>query len=82
MLSLLIGFVGFSVDFLYYAPLMLIKEFGFDFYINGVLINISELITYFFTYYFITKLERRRLALWLFGLALACSFALLFLHKG
>lgn len=73
--------VIFAVDFLYYAPLILIDEFGFDFYANGVLINISELITYFVSYRYIDRFERKRLALWLFSIALVCSFALLFLHR-
>lgn len=80
MLTLQVGAVAFAVDFLYYGPLMLIEQFGFDFYLNGVLINLSELATYILTYFFITSIRRRQLALGLFGVALGCSFALLFLH--
>lgn len=40
-MSVHLGLVAFSVGFLYYAPVMLIDSFGFDFYLNGVLLNIS-----------------------------------------
>lgn len=81
MISILLGLVGFSVDFLYYAPLMLIDNFGFNFYLNGVIINLSEMITYFVSFFLITKLKRQKIALFLFAIALGCSFLLLFLHK-
>lgn len=60
---------------------MLLDEFGFNFYVNGILINCSELITYIFSYLRITKLKRKKLGLILFFIALICSFALIFLHK-
>lgn len=81
MVTILLGLVGFSVDFLYYAPLMLIDNFGFNFYLNGVIINLSELITYFVSFFLITKIKRKKIALILFAVALGCSLLLLFLHK-
>jgi hypothetical protein len=60
---------------------MLIDEFGFNFFLNGVLLNCSELITYVVSYFTIAKLRRRHLGLLLFSIALVCSFALVFLHK-
>lgn len=80
-MSICVGVVAFCVDFLYYAPVMLISEFGFDFYLNGVLINISELVTYVLTYIFISRIPRRQLALVMFTAALLCSFALVFLNE-
>lgn len=79
-MSVCVGVVAFCVDFLYYAPVMLISEFGFDFYLNGVLINISELATYVLTYFFIARIPRRQLAVAMFAGALLCSFALVFLN--
>lgn len=40
-LTLFVGLTIFAVDFLYYAPVMLIDEFGFNFFLNGVLLNCS-----------------------------------------
>ena len=80
-MSVHLGIVGFSVDFLYYAPVMLMDQFGFDFYLNGVLLNISELITYAVSYFLIDNIKRKKLALWMFTAGLACSIVLFFLHS-
>jgi len=71
----------FAVDFLYYGPVMLIDQFGFDFYVNGLIINFSELITYVVSFIFITGFKRRKINIILNSIALCCSFALVFLHK-
>jgi hypothetical protein len=60
---------------------MLLDEFGFDFYVNGVIINCSELISYIFSYYFIVGLRRKRSAIILYSIALGCSILLLFQHS-
>lgn len=59
---------------------MLINEFGFDFYMNGILINASELITYSYTYFYIEKIERRRYCLNLLFATFLCFFALVFVQ--
>ena len=46
--------IMFAVSFLYYAPFMIVGQFGLNFYMNGVLLDIAELITYFIT---VTSLE-------------------------
>lgn len=48
-----------TCNFLYLAPTMLFDQFGFDFYLNGVILNASELVTYIFSYIYITGLPRR-----------------------
>ncbi len=70
----------FSINFLYYAPLMLISQFGLDFYMNGVIVNLSDLVTYPFSYYFILTLKRRKFNIFASIAAFACSFALVFLY--
>ena len=69
-----------STVFLYYAPLMLINEFGFDFYINGVIINLSELVTYIFSYFAIPTMRRKRMNLTTSSISLVCSLILIFIH--
>jgi hypothetical protein len=80
-MSMHLGLVAFSVGFLYYAPVMLIDSFGFDFYLNGVLLNFSELVTYAVSFFLIGDLKRRKLAIWMFTAGLACSIVLFFLHS-
>ena len=65
---------------MYYAPAMLIDQFGFDFYLNGLIIFLSELITYFVGYCTIKKLKRKRINIIGSLVALICSFVLVFLH--
>lgn len=70
----------FAANILYNAPLMLIDEFGFDFYLNGVILNVSELITYFFTFVFITHIPRKTLNITTSAVSFVCSFLLIFIH--
>lgn len=70
----------FCINILYYAPLMLVDEFGFDFYLNGVLINLSDLLTYIFSYSMVTTLKRKKFNMLASAVSLACSFLLIFLH--
>ena len=66
----------FALNILYYAPAMLIDEFGFDFYLNGVIINVSELITYVVSYFVVTKIKRRKFNICGSVVVFATSFAL------
>lgn len=59
---------------------MLIDEFGFDFYLNGVILNVSELITYFFTFVYITRIPRKTLNITTSAVSFFCSFLLIFIH--
>jgi MFS family permease len=78
--TLLMMLLFVSVNILYYAPAMLIDQFGFDFYLNGLILNLSELGTYFLSYFTVTRLPRRTFNILGSGVALAASFALIFLH--
>lgn len=70
----------FCCSLLYYAPLMLIDEFGFDFYFNGILVNLSDLFTYAFGYFLVLKLKRKQFNIFASSIAILSSFALIFLH--
>lgn len=60
---------------------MLVDQFGFDFYLNSVILNGSELCTYFFSYFMITRLRRRPLNIVTSIVCLITSFCLIFLHS-
>ena len=77
-LSISLGLIFTCIAFLYYAPVMLVNEFGFDFYLNGVLVNGCELVTYFYTYFYIEKMERRWCCLAFLLGTLLCSTGLVF----
>ena len=80
--TIFICLVIFSIDFLYYGPVLLLDSFGFDFYLNGVILDFSEVITYFFGFFLITKIKRRLIGLVLFTISFICCASLIFLsHK-
>lgn len=59
---------------------MLVDQFGFDFYLNGVLVNLSDLATYFFSYTLVTRIKRRQFNMAASVVAFLSSFVLIFLH--
>jgi len=65
---------------LYYAPLLLVDSFGFNFYVNGIVVNVSELLTYFLSYFTIARIRRKLISQILFGLSALFCFILIFLH--
>lgn len=71
----------FCSSFLYFAPLIIVDEFGFDFYVNGVILNVSELVTLVISYFFITSLKRKMVNIITFTVALFSSFWLIFLNN-
>ena len=68
----------FACNFLYNAPLMLADQLGFDFYLNGIIINCSQLATYFFSVACITHLPRRGVNITTSVVSLVTSFMLIF----
>lgn len=71
----------FACNFLYFGHLMLVDSFGFDFYINGIMVNLAEVSTFFFNVTLIATLRRRKFALTVFIVSSMCSFVLIFLHN-
>lgn len=78
-----ITLIFFSVlsAILYFSPLTIVDQFGFNFYLNGVLLNISELMTYLVSFNIITQVRRKHLFSMCFVGAALCSFALIFLNR-
>lgn len=71
----------FCCNILYYIPQMLIDQIGFDFYLNGIVINCSDLTTYLFTFILITQVKRRPLMILSSLVSLITSFLLIFVKK-
>lgn len=66
---------------LYFAPLLIVNEFGFDFYINGIIANCSELAIYPFAVSFIKGASRKKLCKISLIIQLLCSLALTFINN-
>ena len=73
--------IWFSIGFLYYAPFILVNQFGFNFFLNGILLDISEVLTYLFTYFAITHIKRKKLIYTTLIVIFFCCFALIFIDK-
>jgi len=72
----------FAVSFIYYAPFLLVGQFGFNFFLNGILLDVAELLTYFLTVTLITSLKRKKLFLITASITLLSAFTLVFLDSG
>ena len=70
-----------TMAFEFYAPALIIDQFNWSIYGTGVVMGISELIAYPVCYWMITRIGRRVVAYWCFGIALVCSIILFFIWK-
>ena len=70
-----------SSSILFFMPLNLVTQFGFNFYLNGLIINLSELISFPFSLYFVRTLKRRTFVCRCLVVALIASFMLVFIDK-
>lgn len=69
----------FSISFLYFSLLILVNQFGFNFFVNGVILYTAELSTTLFSYFSITTLKRKQVLSLAVSLILLCSFILIFI---
>ena len=70
-----------TMAFEFYAPAMIIDQFGWSIYGTGVIMGLSELIAYPICYLMITRVGRRVTAYWCFAIALVCSGILYFIWE-
>jgi hypothetical protein len=78
-ITILLSIVFCIICISFYAPSLMLSEFDFDFFINGLAIGVSQLIAYVATFFIVERARRRLLANICFGVALACSGTLIFL---
>lgn len=71
----------FSSSILFFMPLNLVTQFGFNFYLNGLIINLSELISFPFSLYFVRTLKRRVFICRCLVVAFMASFILVFIDN-
>lgn len=79
--TIVLTFLFLFSSVLYFAPLTIVDQFGFDFFLNGIILNCSELLTYFLSLNVIVSLERKRLFFFNLVISLGCAVALIFLNK-
>lgn len=70
-----------TIIFEFYAPALMLDQFKLNIFINGLVVGVSEIISYPLCYYMITRIKRRFVAYGCFALTLACSVILIFVWK-
>jgi hypothetical protein len=69
----------FIIGFLFYAPALMLDQFNFNIFIDGLVVGFSEFVVYPIAYFAINKLPRKRAGVMFFALALVCSIVLIFI---
>lgn len=64
---------------LYYGPILIIDQFGFDIYTSQTTLNVADLLIYYPLMLAIDKVKRKRFASILFAISTVISVALIFL---
>ena len=66
---------------MYYGPVLIIADIGFDIYISSILIQASEMVCFIPSYFYIERMPRQKLGVVMFALAGICSGILIFVTK-
>ncbi len=68
-----------TIIFEFYAPALMLDRFKMDIFINGLVVGVSEIISYPICYFIIMKTKRQFIAYGCFAVAFACSLILTFM---
>jgi hypothetical protein len=60
----------------------LVNQFGFNFFINGILLAVSEAVTYPFVFFTVGRLKRKKVFYVTASIIFFSAFALIFLNQG
>ena len=69
----------FGISFLYFMPFLMISQFGFNFFINGVIFSASEIFTYILAFCIVTHCKRKNMFYVVLSVILSASFVLIFI---
>lgn len=78
-ISIAVCLLTLFICILYYGPLILIEKLSFNLYINALVVTSSELVTYPFSYFFIQKIKRQQIGIFLNVCCAISSFSLIFI---
>lgn len=78
LITLLLCILFCTICMSFYAPSLMLGEFEFDLFINGLAVGLSQLVAYMGTFFIVERAKRKLLANVCFGVTLACAVALLF----
>ena len=78
-LTIFLILLQISINFLFYAPNLMLADFEFSIFINGIVIGSASAISYFFSYFAVTRVARKTMGLVSFTIILILSFVLIFI---
>ena len=67
-----------AINFLFYAPTLMIADFQFSIFLNGVVLGLASLVSYLFSYLTVNKVNRKTMAVVCFAVIFVISIALVF----
>lgn len=70
-----------TIIFEFYAPALMLDKFKMDIFINGLVVGVSEIISYPFCYFLIMKSKRLNIAYICMATTAVCSGVLIFIWK-
>jgi OCT family organic cation transporter-like MFS transporter 4/5 len=78
-MTLMLILLQCTIIFEFYAPALMLDKFKLDIFINGLVIGVSEIISYPICYFLIMKSKRQYAAYACFAGTFICSFVLIFM---
>ena len=66
---------------MYYGPTLIVGQIGFDIYTTTVILNVSDLLTYYPLMIKVDKIRRKKSLIIQFGVATVISGVMIFLVK-
>jgi hypothetical protein len=80
-LTLMLTVVQLSINFLYYAPAMMLADFDFNIFINGAVLGAANISGRIFASLVIKKIKRKTMGILSFSTILVFSIILIFLWR-
>jgi hypothetical protein len=78
-MTLMLILLQCTIIFEFYAPALMLDKFKMSIFINGLVVGLSEIISYPITYFIIMKSKRQFVAYGCFAAAFLCSGVLVFI---
>jgi len=73
--------VSLSTYLLYYGPILIVGQIGFNIYTSTAILNVADLLTYYPLMLIVNKIRRKKSLIILFGIATVISGIMIFLVK-
>lgn len=75
------GILWFGLSFIFNLPLLLVGQFGFNFYLNGIILNGTELLVFPFSFTKIDSINRKTTFMISIVTCLVCGLVLIFVGQ-